>query len=77
MHVCMQHFNTQTYGAFVRAGDGQLPGQGASSVDGFYMFGDSTFPGIGMPAVAASGMIAANSIVSVQDHWKMLDRIRL
>jgi phytoene dehydrogenase-like protein len=66
-----------TYGAFVRAGDGQLPGQAASSVEGFYMCGDSTFPGIGVPAVAASGLIAANSIVSVQKHWEMLDRIRL
>lgn len=39
------------------------------------MCGDSTFPGIGVPAVAASGAIAANSLVPVWDHWKMLDRI--
>jgi len=36
-------------------------------------FGDSTFPGIGLPAVAASGAVAANSLVPIWDHWKMLD----
>jgi hypothetical protein len=30
-----------------------------------------------MPAVAASGLIVANSIVSVREHWGFLDRIRL
>ena len=42
---------------------------------GLLVCGDSTFPGIGVPAVAASGAIAANSLVPVWDHWKMLDRI--
>ena len=65
-----------TYGAFVRAGEGQLPGQGCS-LPGLFCVGDSTFPGIGMPAVAASGHIAANSVVSVSEHWKMLDKIRM
>lgn len=31
----------------------------------------------GMPAVAASGSIAANNLVSVRQHWKMLDKLRL
>ena len=65
-----------TYGAFVRAGEGQLPGQG-TGLPGLLCVGDSTFPGIGMPAVAASGMIAANSVVSVGEHWRMLDRIKM
>jgi hypothetical protein len=34
-------------------------------------------PGIGVPATAASGAITANTLVSVGDHWKMLDKIRL
>ena len=42
---------------------------------GLLCCGDSTFPGIGVPAVAASGHIAANSLVSVWDHWRMLDAI--
>lgn len=33
--------------------------------------------GIGVPATAASGAITANNLVSVRDHWKMLDKIRL
>jgi hypothetical protein len=37
--------------------------------------GDSTFPGIGVPAVAASGAIVANTLVPVWDHWKLLDSI--
>mmetsp|Transcript_7611 Transcript_7611/g.15828 ORF Transcript_7611/g.15828 Transcript_7611/m.15828 type:complete len:584 (-) Transcript_7611:133-1884(-) len=65
-----------TYGPFLRPKDGMLDGQ-ATCLDGFLCCGDSTFPGIGMPAVAASGMICANTIVSVADHWKMLDKIRL
>ncbi|KAL1524369.1 hypothetical protein AB1Y20_019266 [Prymnesium parvum] len=65
-----------TYGAFVKAGSGQLP-MGKTALPGLFCVGDSTFPGIGMPAVAASGLLAANSVVSVWDHWRMLDKIRL
>lgn len=65
-----------TYGAFVRAGAGQLPGQ-RTKLPGLLCVGDSTFPGIGMPAVAASGHIAANALVDVAQHWRMLDRIRI
>ncbi len=36
---------------------------------------DSTFPGIGLPAVAASGMIAANTLTPVQKHLEMLNNI--
>ncbi|MEQ9668816.1 hypothetical protein [Coleofasciculus sp. G2-EDA-02] len=39
---------------------------------GLYCCGDSTFPGIGLPAVAASGMIAANTLAPVQKHLDML-----
>ena len=64
-----------SYGPFLSAKDGMLPMQG-TTCDGFFCCGDSTFPGIGMPAAAASGLIAANSVVSVAEHWKMLDKIR-
>ena len=33
--------------------------------------------GIGVPATAASGAITANNLVSVGQHWKMLDKISL
>jgi len=65
-----------SYGPFLRPEDGTLEGQ-STCLDGLFCCGDSTFPGIGMPAVAASGMICANSIVSVSDHWAMLDKIKL
>ena len=66
-----------TYGAFVDAADGvQLPGA-KTALAGFYCVGDSTFPGIGVPAVAASGLIVANSLLPLRDHWEMLDMIRL
>ena len=65
-----------SYGPFLRPDQGTLDGQ-STLMKGFYCCGDSTFPGIGMPAVAASGMICANSIASVSEHWTMLDRINL
>lgn len=43
---------------------------------GLLCCGDSTFPGIGLPAVAASGAVAANSLVSPWKHWALLDEIK-
>eukprot|EP00897_Mesotaenium_endlicherianum_P006473 jgi/Mesen1/5854/ME000298S05133 len=63
-----------TYGPAIRAGQGTFPGPG-SPIPGLYCCGDSTFPGIGVPAVAASGVVAANTLAPVWDHWKMLDAI--
>lgn len=40
------------------------------------MCGDSTFPGIGVPAVVMSGHICANNILSPIEHWQILDRIK-
>jgi len=66
-----------TYGPRVDVGKGEsLPGH-KSPLAGFYMCGDYTFPSIGVPATAASGAITANSLVSVFDHYKMLDNISL
>jgi phytoene dehydrogenase-like protein len=66
-----------TYGPRVEVGAGQtLPGH-KTPLPGFYMVGDFTFPGIGVPATAASGAIAANTLVSVFDHLAMLDKVRL
>ena len=39
---------------------------------GFHMCGDSTAPGIGVPAVVMSGHICANNIMSVPEHWQIL-----
>lgn len=45
------------------------------SVKGLSMCGDSVFPGIGVPAVAASGANAASSCVSVWDHLRLMARL--
>ena len=43
-----------TYGPAIRAGKAKFPYPN-TSIDGLFMCGDSVFPGIGIPAVAASG----------------------
>ncbi len=63
-----------TYGPAIRAGEGLFPGP-ATPVPGLMVCGDSTFPGIGLPAVAASGAITANTLVPFWDHLKMLDAL--
>ena len=61
-----------TYGAAISQAEGEFPGA-KTPVPGLYMCGDSTKPGIGVPAAAASGMLCANSMVSVWDHLKVID----
>jgi phytoene dehydrogenase-like protein len=60
-----------TYGPGVWAGQGVLPGP-KTPLPGLLCCGDSSFPGIGLPAVAASGMIAANAIAPVAMQRKLL-----
>ena len=56
-----------SYGPAIQAGKALFPGP-LTPIKGLLCCGDSTFPGIGLPAVAASGMIAAHSIVPVQQQ---------
>lgn len=51
-----------TYGPAIAAGQGLFPGC-QTAIAGLYRVGDSTLPGIGVPAVAASGILCANSLV--------------
>jgi phytoene dehydrogenase-like protein len=46
-----------------------------TALPGLLACGDSTFPGIGIPAAAASGMIAANTLLPIWDHLKVLDAV--
>jgi phytoene dehydrogenase-like protein len=70
-----------TYGPEIDAGgDGVelLPGQKRSDIaDCLWAVGHSTFPGIGVPAVAASGWIAANGLTDVESHERVLRAIGL
>lgn len=63
-----------TYGPAISAGKGQsFPGpQGTFPIERFYCVGDSTAPGIGVPAASASGMIAANTIMGIGKHLEWL-----
>ncbi|CEM06751.1 unnamed protein product [Vitrella brassicaformis CCMP3155] len=63
-----------TYGPVLRAGEQTLPGAG-TPIPRLLCCGDSVFPGIGVPAVAASGCIAAHSLVGVGQHYQMLQRV--
>ncbi len=63
-----------TYGAAIRAGAAWFPGA-TTPLPGLLCCGDSTFPGIGLPAVAASGMIAAHTLIPVQQHLNTLRQL--
>ena len=65
-----------TYGPAIAAGKALFPGP-KTPIDGLLCCGDSTFPGIGLPAVAASGMIAAHTLVPVKQHRTMLKQLSL
>lgn len=66
--------NRGTYGPAIEAGQNSFPGH-TTPIPQLYCCGDSTFPGIGVPAVAASGAIVANSLVSVSQHSQLLDAV--
>ncbi|KAL4858768.1 Prolycopene isomerase 1 [Chlorella vulgaris] len=65
-----------SYGPATRAGEGLIPWP-ATPLKGLYCCGDFAFPGIGLPAVAASGAITANTLVSVGQHRRMLEELGL
>ena len=66
--------NRGSYGPAIRAGKALFPGSN-TPLQGLMCCGDSTFPGIGLPAVAASGMIAANTLAPVGKHLEMLELV--
>lgn len=63
-----------SYGPAIQAGKQLFPGPN-TSIPGLMCCGDSTFPGIGLPAVAASGAIAANTLAPLHQHLEMLKDI--
>ncbi len=60
-----------TCGPAIAAGQGLFPGC-RTPIPGLYRVGDSTLPGIGVPAVAASGILCANSLVSPREAAALL-----
>ena len=63
-----------TYGPAIPAGKGMFPSC-HTPISGLYRVGDSTMPGIGVPAVAASGILCANTLVSPQQTWELRERL--
>lgn len=51
-----------SYGPAIEAGKAMFPGP-QTPIRGLYRVGDSTTPGIGVPAVAASGILCANTLL--------------
>ena len=60
-----------TYGPELHAGERGFP-SAYSKVDGLLLCGDSTFPGIGVPAVAGSGIAAAHAVSGVAAQRELL-----
>lgn len=69
-----------TYGPMVDASESlftlPLPHK-TTAIGGLWSVGDSTFPGIGVPATAASAWLAANAFGQVKDHAAILKGIGL
>ena len=63
-----------TYGPAIAAGKGEFPST-HTPISGLYRVGDSTMPGIGVPAVAASGILCANTLVKPEQTAKLLEKI--
>ncbi|CAM9571162.1 unnamed protein product [Heterosigma akashiwo] len=66
-----------SYGPAIKAGEGSFPFPG-TPVKSLLLCGDSCFPGIGVPAVAGSGMLTANSIgyESLKPQLEMLQTLK-
>jgi phytoene dehydrogenase-like protein len=64
-----------TYGPAIAAGKAMFPSC-QTPIAGLYRVGDSTMPGIGVPAVAASGILCANTLVTPQQTSELLECLR-
>ena len=63
-----------TYGAAIRA-PAMFPGPTVAGIKNLYRVGDSVAPGVGVPAAAGSGVICANTLASLDDHFACQDRM--
>jgi phytoene dehydrogenase-like protein len=63
-----------TYGPAIPAERDRFPSC-KTPIPGLYRVGDSTMPGIGVPAVVASGILCANSLVSNAQVVELLNAI--
>ena len=66
-----------SYGPAIQAGDASFPFPN-TPIDNLLLCGDSCFPGIGVPAVAGSGLLAAHSVSldSIPAQLKVLEKLK-
>merc|ERR1712157_587951 len=64
-----------SYGPAINAETSSFPFP-STPIQGLFTCGDSVFPGIGAPAVAGSGILAANSVSSLEPQLKYLQQLR-
>ena len=65
-----------TYGPAIAAGEALFPSC-HTPIRGLYRVGDSTTPGIGVPAVAASGILCANTLVNPHQTAELVRLLRM
>jgi len=66
------------YGLAIKAGDTKWKFPEVSTpLPGYYRCGDSTTSGIGVPAVAASGAMCANALLSVWEQLELNKKIKM
>lgn len=67
------------YGLAIAPGnaDGWKFPEVTTPMEGFYRCGDSTTSGIGVPAVASSGAVCANAIMSVWEQLELNSKIKM
>ena len=63
-----------SYGPAISAAKGLFPGN-KSPIKNLVLCGSSTFPGIGIPPVAASGAMAANTILGAKFQRNLIDEL--
>ena len=63
-----------SYGPALSAAEGYFPGN-KSAIKNLLLCGSSTFPGIGIPPVAASGAMAANIILGSKFQRSLIEEL--
>ncbi|MBP0019927.1 MAG: NAD(P)/FAD-dependent oxidoreductase [Cyanobacteria bacterium SBLK] len=71
-HERFLNIHRGTYGPEIPVTEGVFP-SATTPLPGLLLCGASTFPGIGVPAVAASGIAAANTLAPVHKHLQLLN----
>ena len=75
-HQSFLNVNAGSYGPALSAAKGLFPGV-TTPLKGLWMCGASTFPGIGIPPVAASGAMAAHAVLGRQVQSELLQTLGL